>query len=263
MIPTWACERWEENIPNGELAEFATETVNLSYHNFDQIPGAFVLFVGPDRNTKWSRIAGSEGEKVATDADLAAQTGAAKGWKDKLMSSRMDKLLSIKQLRLSVNTRSDAFISTRGDEVVFDRIQLYNLSMRNIRRYNLGYAEFDLDLTSWYDNYCCVILTIDDISAAIPSANVTTSCNLHGSVVVENRIGYPVNGANFAAALGYGNLNGAELPQEVFSVFMYSVFNNRAMVLTQVSGEGMTKILPPSYMTELKLGGRAKYVGRV
>ena len=59
MIPTWACERWEEPIPNGELAEFGTEEVKLSYHNFDQIPGAFVLFVGPDRNSKWSRIAGA------------------------------------------------------------------------------------------------------------------------------------------------------------------------------------------------------------
>ncbi len=35
VIPTWAASRWEENIPNGELAEFATEEVNLSYHNFD------------------------------------------------------------------------------------------------------------------------------------------------------------------------------------------------------------------------------------
>ena len=59
LIPTWACERWEEPIPGGELAEFAHVEVPLTYHNFDQIPGAFVLFVGPDRNTKWSRIAGS------------------------------------------------------------------------------------------------------------------------------------------------------------------------------------------------------------
>ncbi len=231
----------------------------LSYHNFDQIPGAFVLFVGPDRNTKWSRIAGGESNvAIVNDADIAAQRDLLGGWKDKLMSSREDKLLSIRQLRLSVNTRSDAYISTRGDEAVFDMMQLYNMTMQNIRAFNLGYADYDLDMQTWYDNYCCVILTVDQISAAIPSANVTTACNLHGTVTVENRIGYSVNGPNIAACAGYGNSRaGAAIPQEVFSVFMYSVFNNRAMALSQVGGEPITKILPPSYSTELKLGGRA------
>ena len=135
--------------------------------------------------------------------------------------------------------------------------------MQKIRSFKLGYAEFDQDMQTWYDNYCCVILTVDDISAAIPSANVTTACNLHGMVLVENRLGYPVNGPPIATCAGYGNLGGgAAIPQEVFSVFMYRVFNNRAMALTQVSGEAVTRILPPSYATELKLGGRAQYVGR-
>jgi len=136
------------------------------------------------------------------------------------------------------------------------------MTMRNIRSYNLGYAEFDMDMQTWYDNYCCVILTVDDISAAIPSANVTTACNLHGMVTVENRMGYPVNGADIGACAGYGSTGGNDTPQEKFSVFMYSVFNNRSMALTVVSGEAMTKILPPSYATELKLGGRSQYVGR-
>ena len=136
------------------------------------------------------------------------------------------------------------------------------MTMQNIRAFNLGYADFELDMQTWYDNYCCVILTVDQISAAIPSANVTTACNIHGTVVVENRIGYPVNGPDLAASVGYGSTAGQGTPQEKFSVFMYSVFNNRAMSLTQVSGEAVTRILPPSYATELKLGGRAKYVGR-
>ncbi len=76
QIPTWACERWEEPIPNGELPCYAGDDsireVPLSYHNFDQIPGAFVLFVGPDRNTKWSRIAGSISDVAkAGNADVA------------------------------------------------------------------------------------------------------------------------------------------------------------------------------------------------
>ena len=179
------------------------------------------------------------------------------------MSSRKDKLLSIKQLRLSVNTRSDAFISTRGDSVTFDKMQLYYMTMKNIRRYNLGFSEFGMDIDTWYENYCCVILTVDDISAAIPSANVTSRVNIHGRLFVENNIGYPCNGADNAAAVGYGNVGGAAVPQEKFQAFMYAVYNNRAMVLTQVSGEPLTEILPASFATELKLGGKAAYVGRV
>ena len=68
--------------------------------------------------------------------------------------------MSIDSLRLSVNTRSDAFVSTNGMDVVFDRMQLYHITMKNIRRYNLGYQDFDMDCDSWYRNYCCVILTI-------------------------------------------------------------------------------------------------------
>ena len=160
-------------------------------------------------------------------------------------------------MRLSINTRSDAYISTRGDSATFDMMQLYNMTMQNIRGYNLGYADYDLDMQTWYDNYCCVILTVDQISAAIPSANVTTACNIHGTVTVENRIGYRVNGPVIAACAGLGSTGGTATPQEKFSVFMYSVFNNRSMALTQVSGEPMTKILPPGYSTELQLGGRA------
>ena len=142
-------------------------------------------------------------------------------------------------------------------------MQLYHMTMRNIRRYNLGYTEYDLDMESWYRNYCCVIITVDDISAALPSANVATRANIHGMVEVENNLGYPVNGANVPTGAGYGNTGGAAYGQEKFRVMMYQVFNNRALILTQVSGEPMTEILPNSFATELKLGGRAQYVGRV
>ncbi len=263
VIPTFAVERWEESIPNGELAAGAQETVPLSYHNFDRMPGAFIIFCGPDRASKWSRIAGSDYDNPVGAGNLAASTDVAAGWKDKLMSSRMDKFLSIKELRLSINTRSDAFVSTRGEQVTFDKMQLYHMSVRNSRRYNLGYSEFEHDMESWYENVGIVILTVDDISAAIPSANVTSRVNIHGSVVVENNLGYQVNGGDIGAAAGFGNTGGANLPQERYSLFAYGVFNNRALVLTQISGEPMTEILPASFATELKLGGRAQYVGRV
>ena len=268
VIPTFAVERWEESIPNGEVAAGAAVEVPLSYHNFDRMPGAFIIFCGPDRASKWSRIAGTGTGATGMDnpvgaGNLAASTDIAGGWKDKLMSSRMDKFISIKELRLSINTRSDAFVSTRGEQVTFDKMQLYHMSVRNSRRYNLGYSEFEHDMDSWYNNVGIVILTVDDISAAIPSANVTSRVNIHGMVTIENNLGYQVNGGDIGANHGFGNSGGAALPQERYSVFCYGVFNNRALVLTQISGEPMTEILPASFATELKLGGRAQYVGRV
>ena len=137
------------------------------------------------------------------------------------------------------------------------------MTMKNIRRYNLGFSEYPMTLTQWFENFCCIILTVDDISAAIPSANVTSRVNIHGRIEVENRMGYPVNGADIAPARGYGNHGGAALPQEQYRALIYSVYNNRGMVLTQTGGESLTEILPASFATELKLGGRAQYVGRV
>ncbi len=248
------------------LIEGGTAFIPLKYHNFDRMPGAFVIFVGPDRNTKWSKISGGgllDSGVMGNGDSVAASSGATSGWKDKLMSSRKDKLLSIRQLRLSVNTRSDAFISTRGDSISFDKMQLYFMTMKNIRRYNLGFSEYPMTLTQWYENFCCVILTVDDISAAIPSANVTSRVNIHGRIEVENNMGYSVNGPDFAPGNGYGNAGGDALPQEKYQAMIYSVYNNRGMVLTQTGGEPLTEILPASFATELKLGGRAQYVGRV
>ena len=264
QIPTWAVERWEENLPAGELAAEAEVAVPLTYHNFESMPGAFVFFVGPERNTKWSRIAGSDGDgNGAGGTTFANSTGEAGGWKDKLRSSRKDKLLSIKQIRLSLNTRSDAFVSTRGNSATFDIMQMYHMTMRNIRKFNLGYTESQMSLTDWYENYCCVIMTVQDLSAAIPSANVRQRVNIHGEILVENKMGYKVNGPAIAACPGFGNAGGAAIAQERYSAMVYSVYNNRAIVLTQSSGEPMTEVLPEAFARELQLGGRAQYVGRV
>ena len=181
--------------------------IPLKYHNFEKFPGAFVITVGPERNDKWSYISGSDSVN-AMSATAAGSYGAAAGWKDKLKSSSMDKLMSIDSLRLSVNTRSDAFVSTNQGDVVFDRMQLYHITMKNIRRYNLGYQDFDMDCESWYRNYCCVILTIQDLSCALPSANVNTRVNIHGSITVTNNLGYQVNGALVGRSAGYNNAHG-------------------------------------------------------
>ena len=106
-------------------------------------------------------------------------------------------------------------------------------------------------------------LTIQDLSCALPSANVNTRVNIHGSITVTNNLGYHVNGGMVGRTPGYNNAAGLDFSQEKFQVLIQSVFNNRAIILTQVSGEPLTETLPASFATELKLGGRAEYVGRV
>jgi hypothetical protein len=108
----------------------------------------------------------------------------------------MDKYLSVRSVKLSVNTRSDAMPSTNRDEIVFDQKRLYMMFCRNVRRFNLGFADVDLTFEQWRDNFSLCIITVDDISALLPSPNIMGKVNIHGDVVVQNRLGYAVgNGA--------------------------------------------------------------------
>lgn len=106
--------------------------------------------------------------------------------------------------------------------------------MRNARKHNVAYSEFDMDEETWWRNFCCIILTVDDLSASIPSPNLKMPINIHGRITVRNNLPYPVNGADIAANnTGYGS-NGGGVPtaQEKYSLMIYSVYNNRFMTLT-------------------------------
>ena len=59
VIPTWACERCAEPVPPMMPKEQSMK-MPLKYHTFEKFPGAFIITVGPERNSKWSYISGTD-----------------------------------------------------------------------------------------------------------------------------------------------------------------------------------------------------------